>query len=96
MKKKIIFFVFIVMHVQFFDAYANEEWRADFDNLCGKTEEAMTFKPEELKDLVARCDKLKPLIEKCDQPQKKIFLKRLEMCRNLYSYVLEMKERKGQ
>lgn len=96
MRKGIIFLTFTLICLLILAyAYANEDWRTEFDNLCGKTEESMTMKIDELRDLVSRCDKLKPVIEASNDPQKKIFLKRLEMCRNLFSYMIEAKEKEG-
>lgn len=54
----------------------------------------MAFSVEELRRLVDRCDALKPRIEKLEEPQRKVTLKRLQMCRDLYAFVLEMKEKK--
>ena len=75
-------------------AYSQEDWRKEFDEICSKTEDTMSFSVEELRRLVDRCDALKPRIEKLDEPQRKVTLKRLQMCRDLYAYVLEMKEKK--
>jgi len=75
-------------------AHSQEDWSKEFDEICSKTEDAMTFSVEELKSWVERCDALKPRIEKFDEPQRKVTLKRLQMCRDLYAYVLEMKEKK--
>jgi hypothetical protein len=52
----------------------------------------MTLSPEELKGLIARCDRLKPRIEAEGESARKVFLRRLHMCRELYKYVLESKE----
>jgi hypothetical protein len=54
----------------------------------------MGFSAEELKSLVLRCDALRSLIEKLDEPQRKVTLRRLQMCRDLYAFVLETKEAK--
>jgi len=54
----------------------------------------MTFSVEELRRLVDRCDALRPGIEKLEEPQRKVTLKRLQMCRDFYAFVLEMKEKK--
>lgn len=75
-------------------AYSQEDWSKEFDQICSKTEDAMAFSVEELKSLVDRCDALKPRIEKLDEPQRKITLRRLQMCRDLYAFALEMKEKK--
>lgn len=75
-------------------ACAQEDWRKEFDEVCSKTQDAMVFTDDELKDLVSRCDKLKPQIEKFDESQRKVYLKRLQMCRDLYIFVLESREKK--
>ena len=75
-------------------AYSQEDWRKEFDEICSKTEDAMAFSVEELRSRVDRCDALKLLIEKLDEPERKVSLKRLQMCRDFYAYALEMKEKK--
>lgn len=71
---------------------AQETWRKEFDDICGKTQDAMSFSPEELTDLIRRCDSLRPQIEKLDESRKKVYLGRLRMCRGLYAYVLDEKK----
>jgi len=75
-------------------AHAQESWRKEFEDICSKTQDVIGFSAEELRSLVARCDALKPLIEKLDEPERKVTLRRLQMCRDLYAYVLETKEAK--
>lgn len=75
-------------------AYAQNDWKGEFHELCSKTQDAMGFTEGELKELIAECDKLKPVIEKLDETQRKIYLKRLRMCRDLFSFVLESKTKK--
>ncbi len=75
-------------------AYSEEGWRNEFEAICSKTENAMEFSVEKLRSLVDRCDALKSRVEKLDEPQRKVTLKRLQMCRDLYAFVLEMKEKK--
>jgi hypothetical protein len=72
---------------------AQESWRAEFDNICAKTEDAMTFSQEELTDLIRRCDSLQPQIEKLDESRRKVYSERLRKCRGLYAYVLEAKRK---
>jgi hypothetical protein len=71
---------------------AQEEWKAEFDAVCSQTDVAMTLSSDELEGLVARCDRLKPKIEAQDEPTRKVYLRRLQMCRELYKYVLENKK----
>jgi hypothetical protein len=75
-------------------ASAEEGWRKEFDEVCSKTQDAMLFPPEELRKLVGRCDALKAVIEKLDESQRRVTLRRLQMCRELYQFVLETKESK--
>ena len=73
-------------------ALAQEEWKAEFDAVCSKTDVAMTLSSEELKGLIAGCDRLKPKIEAQEESTRKVYLRRLRMCRELYKYVLENKK----
>jgi len=70
-------------------AYAEEAWKAEFDDICRKTNEATTLPKAEVKNLIERCDKLKPRIEALEESSRKVYLKRLRMCRDLFDYVLE-------
>lgn len=73
--------------------YAQDDWKKEFEEVCSRTDDAMSLSKDELKALVARCDKLKPLIEKLDETEKKVYLRRLQLCRDLFSFVLESKEK---
>jgi hypothetical protein len=45
-----------------------------------------------VEELVARCDYLKPRIEAEEESTRKVYLRRLQMCRELYGYILVSKE----
>jgi hypothetical protein len=75
-------------------AYAEESWKEQIMGLCAKTDVAVNLTSEELKELVAGCDKLKPVIESLEETPRKVYRKRLQMCRDLFAYVLESKESK--
>jgi hypothetical protein len=64
-------------------------WRAEFDAICARTQDALALPVAELETLVARCDALAPEIEKLDETQRKVFTRRLKACRDLYRFVLE-------
>ena len=66
-------------------------WKAEYDSVCSKTDIAMTLSGEELQALIARCDQLKPKIEAEEESTRKVYLRRLQMCRELYKYVLDSK-----
>ena len=72
-------------------ACAQEGWREEFDAVCAKTDIAMTLSRDELTDLIGRCDRLKTRIEAEDESTRKVYLRRLGMCRDLYRFVLESK-----
>jgi hypothetical protein len=74
-------------------ARAEDGWRAEFDEVCAKTQDAMALSVEQLRGLVARCDKLAPALDRLDETQRKIFSRRLKACRELYQFVLETREK---
>jgi hypothetical protein len=80
--------------------YAQEQgdWKQEYAEICAKTQNAMELSVAELKDRIERSDKLQERINKLEGPQaeteKKVFTKRLKMCRELYSFALEYKEYK--
>jgi hypothetical protein len=78
-----------IHHPRSFVAHAQEDWKAEFDDICAKTADSLSLSKAELKGLIERCDKLKPRIEKLDESTAKVYLKRLQMCKDLYAYVLE-------
>jgi len=71
---------------------APQTWQSEFDEVCSKTQDAMTFSEEELAALIVRCDVLLPQLEKLDETRRKVYTARLRMCRGLYAYVLESKK----
>lgn len=68
-----------------------QSWHQELVAICSKTQDAMTFSQEELRNLIGRCDTLLPELEKLDESAKKVYGGRLRMCRGLYVYVLESK-----
>jgi hypothetical protein len=70
-------------------------WKREFEAVCSRTDDAMEMSPEELKSAVQRCDRIKPQIELLEPSARKVYLKRLQLCRDLYLYVLGAKEKGG-
>lgn len=81
-------------NMQLAPAYGAENWKDQLSAICSRTNEAMDLTTDELKSLVTGCDKLKPVIESLEESPRKIYRKRLQMCRDLYAYVLEVKEQR--
>jgi hypothetical protein len=75
-------------------AYAEVDWKSEYEDICGKTQDAMVYSSEELRHLIDRCDKIRPLVEKLEQTQRKVYLRRLQMCRDLFAFALDSKEKK--
>ena len=72
-------------------AWGEDDWRAEFDQTCGKTEVAMTLSESELVSLTEACDRLEKVIEGLESSERKVFRRRLQLCKNLYLFVLETK-----
>jgi hypothetical protein len=72
-------------------AYGEYAWRTDFDAACAQSNDAMALSMPELKKLIERCDRLQKIIETEEETVRKVYLKRLQMCKNLYAFVLEAK-----
>ncbi len=73
---------------------ADESWKSEFEKVCGQTDNAAELSIEELKKSLELCDALKTRIEALDATPRKIYLKRLQMCRNLFQFMLESRQKK--
>ena len=73
-------------------AFGAEAWRTDFDAVCAQSNEAMTLSVNELQTLIEKCDRLQKVIETQEETVRKVYLKRLQLCKNLYVFVLESKQ----
>ena len=69
-----------------------EEWKTEADAVCSNTDVAMTLSVGEMKDVVGRCVQMKTHIESQEESTRKVYLRRLQMSRDLYQYVLVSKE----
>ena len=76
------------------NAAAEEQWRQEFDDICEKTQDAMSLSIDELKSLAARADRLLPVVESLGDTERRVFGKRLRKCRDLYLFVIDEKLRK--
>ena len=66
-------------------------WQKEFDAVCSRTQDAMSFSEDDLASLISRCDALQPQVERLDETRKKVYQSRLHMCRGIYQYVLDAK-----
>ena len=86
-------FLILIMFVMNCRSYAEQNWLHEFTEICNKTDESATMKKEELRALIMRCDSLRTTIEKSDDPQKNVYLFRIDKCRKLFNYVLESNDK---
>lgn len=69
-------------------------WKEEFEEVCSKTQDAMSLGTGELRSLIERCDKLKPAVDALEESARKVYTRRLSACRELYAFVLETREQK--
>ena len=74
---------------------ADADWRAEFEVVCSQTDTSSSLGDEELALLIARCDKLAERIGAETEVVRKVFLKRLQRCRDLFVYVLDTRKAAG-
>jgi hypothetical protein len=86
----------ISMFITISAAYGEDAWRTDFDATCAQSNDAMALSKTELKKLIEQCDRLQKIIETQEETVRKVFLKRLQLCKNLYVFVLETKMQEQQ
>ena len=72
---------------------AEDGWKRELEAICSRTDDAMEMPTGELRSLVGRCDSLKPQVEALEPSARKVFLRRLQLCRDLFVYVLESREK---
>ncbi|MBI5848815.1 MAG: hypothetical protein HZB31_12885 [Nitrospirae bacterium] len=89
LKKVILAVVIVAVFVGNAAVFGQTDWKAEFDDICARTDQAMSLSKEEIGALIQRCDKLKPSIEQLEETQKKVYLRRLQLCRNLFAFTLE-------
>ena len=73
-------------------AWGADEWKKEFDAVCSQTDNAMSMTIEQLQEYVSRCEKIKPAIEALEASPRKVYLKRWQLCRDLFKYVLDSKK----
>ena len=75
-------------------AAAQVAWQKEFEDVCSRTMEAMDLSTAELRQLIERCDAVRLTIDTLEETQKKVYQRRLKMCRDMYVFALETKEAK--
>jgi hypothetical protein len=74
---------------------AAQSWIEDFDKICAQAEVADSLPTAALQELALESDRLLVVIEASSDLQKKVFMFRLKKCRNLFVYIMDLREAKG-
>ncbi len=69
-----------------------EEWRAEFQRLCGQAQAASSLASEELRSLVEESALLVEFFQARAERSQRVFLFRIKKCRSLFQYMLELRE----
>ena len=74
------------------EAQAETDWadlKAEFDRICGQVQVAPSLSEAELRMLIEDCRALREALLQSENPQAKVFLKRIQMCEDFFEYSLE-------
>lgn len=79
-------------------APASEEWKTEYEEVCGKTDLLGDMPPDALQHLLTRAEKLAASIPAQNETARKVTAKRLKACRDMIQFMLDakMEEKSGQ
>ncbi|MCO4811984.1 MAG: hypothetical protein KC572_10300 [Gammaproteobacteria bacterium] len=64
--------------------------KAEFDRICGQLQVAPSLNEAEIRLLIEDSRALREALLQSENPQAKVFLKRLQMCEDFFEYSLEV------
>ena len=64
--------------------------KAEFDRICGQVQLAPTLTLEQLQQLIEDCDALIEKLKVSENPQAKVLIKRIQMCRDFFQYSIDV------
>lgn len=82
---------FLCLFITLPTAYGEDDWRKEFDLTCAQSNDAMALSMPELQNLIERCNRLEKKIDVQEDTIRRVFLKRLHLCKNLYLFILDAK-----
>jgi hypothetical protein len=99
--------IFLIISLAGIDSFAGnsgpapvqDDLQQEYAAACTRTPDAMELSIEELQGYIDQCDALQARIEQLGEDratEKKVYLKRLQMCRDLYVFALEFKKEQQQ
>jgi len=69
--------------------------KAEFDRICGQMQVAPSLKEAEIRLLIEDSRALREALLQSENPQAKVFLKRIQMCEDFFEYSLEVQSETG-
>jgi hypothetical protein len=72
-----------------------EEWRSEFEDVCGNTSEAAVLPPMELQKLIAKGERVKKTLESERESVRIVYQKRVQKCLDLYRNIAEAMQPEG-
>ena len=71
------------------------DWKEEYGAVCSETQSAVSFSVEKLQEYIGRCEKLQGRLDELNgsngSTAKKVYSRRLKMCRDVYEYTLQYK-----
>ena len=64
--------------------------KAEFDRICAQVQVAPSLSEAEIRLLIEDCRALREALLQSENPQAKVFLKRIQMCEDFFEYSLEV------
>jgi len=64
--------------------------KAEFDRICGQVQVAPSLNEAEIRLLIEDSRALREALQQAENPQAKVFLKRLQLCEDFFEYSLEV------
>ena len=69
--------------------------KAEFDRICAQVQVAPSLTEAEIRLLIEDCRAMREALLQSENPQAKVFLKRLQMCEDFFEYALEVQSETG-
>jgi hypothetical protein len=69
--------------------------KAEFDRICGQMQVAPSLNEAEIRLLIEDSKALREALLQSENPQAKVFLKRIQMCEDFFEYSLEVQSETG-
>ena len=72
------------------DGSAETAWKSEFERICGQTNIAVSLEQEQLVELINDSDKLLAELKESEDPGAKVYVFRLEKCKEFFEYTQEL------